>query len=209
VKNAKRVMLLADRLVEGSTQEVDLRTVMAVITIKAIAKSVYVCAEIVDSKFERYLRFSNCDEIIMTSEYTRSLLASASAGTGVSHVVSELLNVNAPVSITTVDIPKKLFGKSFQELSKYYSLKDGSILIGLLENTGNFFIRRKEALEEAQKTADISMLVDNLKFVKTLLPNLPVINPPADYEIKKYTMAIIIESRTGSAKKDGIADATA
>jgi voltage-gated potassium channel len=63
-----------------------------------------------------------------------------------------------------------------------------------LENTGNFFMRKKEALEEAQKTPDISKLIDSLKMVKTLLPNLPVINPEPEYEIKKYTKAIIIES---------------
>ena len=44
-----------------------------------------------------------------------------------------------------------------------------------------------------RKTPDISKLIDSLKQVKTLLPNLPVINPAPDYEIKKYTKAIIIE----------------
>jgi voltage-gated potassium channel len=155
-----------------------------------------------DSKYVRYLRFSNCDEIILSSEYNKSLIANASAGSGISHVISELLNVNADVSITTVDIPKKLVGKSFVELSKYYTEKDRSILIGLLENTGNFFMRKQEALKEAQKTPDISKLVDSLKMVKTLLPNLPVINPEPGYEIKKYTMAIIIESRLNSTKKE-------
>ncbi len=195
IKNAKRVLVLADRLIEGSLQEIDSRTVMTVITIKSISKSVYVCAELMDSKFARYLRFSNCDEIILSSEYNKSLIANASAGTGITHVISELLNVKADISINTVEIPKKFIGKSFMDLSNYFTGKDRSILIGILENTGNFYMRKKEALEEAQKTPDISKLVDSLKTVKTLLPNLPVINPVPDYEIKKYTMAIIIESR--------------
>ena len=202
IKSAKKVLVLADRLVAGSTEEVDSRTVMTVITIKAISKSIYVCAELIDSKFERYLKFTNCDEIILSSEYNKSLVANASAGTGVSHVVSELLNVNAPVSITTIEIPGKFIGKSFVDLSKYIMDYDGSILIGLLENTGNFYIRKKEALEEAQKTPDISRLVDNLKLVKTLLPNQPVINPSSDYEIKKYSMAIIIDSRKSPSKRN-------
>jgi voltage-gated potassium channel len=201
IKNAKRVLALADRLTEGSAQEVDARTVMTVLTIKSISKSVYVCAELMDPKYVRYLRFSNCDEIILSSQYNKSLIANASAGTGISHVVSELLNVSADVSINTVEFPKKFLGKKFAELSEYYKTKDNSILIGLLENTGNFFMRKKEALEEAQKTPDISKLIDSLKTVKTLLPNLPVIKPEPDYEIKKFTMAIIIESRKKSAKK--------
>jgi voltage-gated potassium channel len=206
LKSAKRVLVLADRLVEGSAQEVDARTVMTVLTVKSISKSVYVCAELMDSKYVRYLRFSNCDEIILSSEYNKFLIANASAGTGISHVISELLNVNVGANINTVEFPKKFIGKKFSDLSEYYRGRDNSILIGLLENTGNFFMRKREALEDAQKTPDISKLIDSLKMVKTLLPNLPVIKPEPDYEIKRYTMAIIIESRKKSAKKPGRRD---
>ncbi len=195
LKYAKRVLVLADRLIKGSVQEVDSRTVMAIITIKSISKSVYTCAELLDSKFERYLTFSNCDEIILSSNYNRSLIANASAGSGISHVVSELLNVQADVSIVTLDIPQKYIGTPYQHLFEYYLSRDRSVLIGILENTGNFFHRKTEAIREAQKTPDISKLVDNLKEVKTLAANLPVINPNPDYILKKYSKAIIIEGR--------------
>lgn len=200
LKSARKVVVLADRLIQGSIQEIDSRTVMTIITIKSISKSVYTCAELLDSKFLRYLRFSNCDEVILTSDYSRSLIANASAGSGISHVVSELLNVKADVSINTIDIPKNYLGKKYGELFKFLMDKDRTILIGLLENTGNFYIRKKEALEAAQKTPDISKLVDSLKMVKTLIPNLPVINPDPDYEIKKYSMAIIVEGRKKDSK---------
>lgn len=195
LKYAKRVLVLADRLVQGSVQEVDSRTVMAIITIKSISKSVYTCAELLDSKFERYLTFSNCDEIILSSDYNRSLIANASAGSGISHVISELLNVQADISIATIDVPAKYIGTSYEDLFKYYLERDRSVLIGLLENTGNFFNRKTEAIREAQKTPDISKLVDNLKEVKTLAANLPVINPQPDYVLKKHSKAIIIEGR--------------
>ncbi|MDY6969984.1 MAG: ion channel [Spirochaetota bacterium] len=193
IKLADKVLVLADRLVQGSTQEIDSRTVMAIITIKTISKSVYTCAELLDSKFERYLRFSNCDEIVLSSDYNRSLIANASAGSGISHVISELLNVNTDVSINTIDVPKEYIGKSFGDLFLHYQKESRSILIGILENTGNFYVRKKEAIQEAQKTPDISKLVDNLHEVKNLLPNLPVINPDNDYIIKNYSKSIIIE----------------
>ena len=195
LKYAKRVLILADRLMQGSVQEVDSRTVMAVITIKSISKTIYTCAELLDAKFERYLTTSNCDEIILSSDYNRLLIANASAGNGISHVVSELLNVNADVSINTVDIPAKYVGTAYGELFSHYMGRDQSILIGILENTGNFFKRKAEAIREAQKTPDISTLVDNLKEVKTLAANQPVINPRHDYILKKHSKAIIIEGR--------------
>ncbi len=195
LKKAKKVLVLVDRLVHGSIQEVDSRTVMTVITIKALSKSIYVCAELLDSKFERYLRFSNCDEIILTSEYNRSLIANASAGSGISHVVSELLNVDAEVAFATHEVPSFFIDKTYDELFQYYMKRNRSVLIGILENTGNFYSRKREAIREAQKTPDISKLVDNLKTVKTLVANLPIINPGPDYVLKKYSKAIIIEGR--------------
>lgn len=194
LKEAKKVLMLADRMVEGSVQEVDSRTVMAVLTIKSISKTVYIAAELLDSKFEGYL-VSNCDEIILSSEYNRTLIANASAGSGISHVVAELLNVKSETGINTVELPKDFIGKQYSELSEYFVKKDKSILIGMLENTGNFFTRKKEAIRAAQKTPDISKLVDNLKIVKSLAANLPVINPEPDYILKPYSRAIIIEGR--------------
>jgi voltage-gated potassium channel len=195
LRQAARVIVLADRLVQGSVQEVDSRTVMTIITIKSISKTIYTCAEILDEKFERYLRFSNCDEIILSSEFNRSIIANASAGSGISQVISELLNVNAEVTIGTQEIPGKFIGRSYGELFDYYMGKNRTILIGILENTGNFFTRKNEAIRDAQKTPDISKLVDNLKVVKQLMANLPVINPATDYRINRYSRAIIIEGR--------------
>ncbi|MBN2160445.1 MAG: ion transporter [Spirochaetes bacterium] len=195
LKQAARAVVFADRLVQGSVQEVDSRTVMAIITIKSISKTIYTCAEILDEKFERYLRFSNCDEIILSTEHNRSIIANASSGSGISQVISELLSPKAEVSITTQEVPAKFIGKSYGELYDYYIGRDRSILIGILENTGNFYSRRTEAIRDAQKTPDISKLVDNLKVAKQLIPNMPIINPLSDHIIQRYTRAILIEGR--------------
>jgi voltage-gated potassium channel len=195
LKDAARVIVFADRMIQGSIQEVDSRTVMTVITIKSISKTIYTCAELLDEKFERYLRFSNCDEIIMSTEYNRSIIANASSGSGISQVISELLSVNADVSILTHEIPGRFIGRTFGELFDFYLAKNRTILIGILENTGNFYTRKTEAIRDAQKTPDISKLVDNLKVVKQLVANMPVINPAPDYVITRYTRSIIIEGR--------------
>ncbi len=208
LKEAARVIVFADRLIQGSIQEVDSRTVMTVITIKSISKTIYTCAELLDEKFERYLRFSNCDEIIMSSEYNRSIIANASAGSGISQVISELLSVNADVSIGTQEIPARFTGKTFGELFDFYLARNRTILIGILENTGNFYTRKTEAIRDAQKTPDISTLVDNLKVVKQLVANMPVINPTPDYVITRYTRAIIIEGRMPGLLKKTIKEKT-
>jgi voltage-gated potassium channel len=193
IQDARRVMLLADQSHEYSLQEIDSRTVMGVLTIEAISKRVYVCAELLDEKFEKYLRLANCDEIILSREYSKLILANASSASGVSHIVTDLLSTKARSGLKTKTIPPDLEGKSFGELSDYLNGKYGSIVIGLLENTGNFYYRKKEALNEAQMTPDISRLIVNLKAVKQLVPNKSVLNPGRAYTVKKNSRAIVVE----------------
>ncbi len=195
ILQARKVLVLADRLINGSVQEVDSRTVMSVISIKTLSKTIYTTAELLDSKFERYLVTANCDEIVLTSDYNRSLIAHASTGSGISHVINELLNVDTSVGISTLTAPPEFIGKRYGELAEHYDKNHEAILIGLLENTGNFHQRKMEAIQEAQKAPDISTLVDKLKSVKAMTANRPVINPPHDYIIGKYCKVIIIEGR--------------
>jgi len=96
--------------------------------------------------------------------------------------------------LVTREFPAKFIGDTFANLSRHFMEDERSILIGLLENTGNIFQRKKEALRMAQKTPDLSRLVANLQEVKKLQGNHPVFNPGPDYEIKQYSRAILIQT---------------
>lgn len=193
IKNARTILLLADQTnPSASTHEIDSKTVMAVMTIDSLTKEIYTCAELLDSKFEKYLELAHSDEIILSRDYGRIMLANASAATGVSHVVNEIIDVNSPTPITIINFSDNFIGKKITDLAEYFLKKEGSILIGILENTGNIFQRKKEILQEAQKTPDISKLVFNLQRIKRIRPNDPIINPGKEYIIKKNSKAIII-----------------
>ncbi len=193
IKNARTILLLADQTnPSASTHEIDSGTVMAIMTIDTLTKQIYTCAELLDAKFEQYLELGHCDEIILSRDYGRIMLANASAATGVSHVVNEIIDVNSPTPVTIIDFPNTFIGKTYNDLSNYLSEKEENILIGILENTGNIFQRKQEVLKEAQKTPDISKLVDNLQKIKKIKPNDPIINPGNEYVIKKNSKAIVI-----------------
>ncbi|MBW1744318.1 MAG: NAD-binding protein [Deltaproteobacteria bacterium] len=193
VKRAAKVLVLADSSIAGTPQEVDARTVMTAMTIKSISKDIYTCVELIDSKFERYLQSVHCDEIFLSRHHNRLLLANASAASGVSHVVRDLLDMEES-RLVTREFPAKFVGDTFASLSQHFMEDERSILIGLLENTGNIFQRKKEALRMAQRTPDLSRLVANLQEVKKLQGNHPVFNPGPDYEIKQYSRAILIQT---------------
>ncbi len=193
IHKAARVIILADFAQNYSQQEVDSRTVMAVLTIESLTKRVYVAAELLDDKFEKYLKLANCDEIILSREYSKMILANASSASGISHVLQDLLSPQHGQGLEIRSIPDWLIDEPFGKLIDFYNATYGSICIGLLENTGNFYQRKREALNDAQMTPDISKLVENLRTVKELVPNKPVINPGREYTIRKNSKAIVIE----------------
>jgi voltage-gated potassium channel len=193
IRGAAKVLVLADSSIDASPQEIDSRTVMTALTIKSISKDIYTCVELIDSKFERYLRSVHCDEVFLSRHHNRILLANASAESGVSHIIGNLLDMEHN-RLVTRELPARFVGESFAILSQHFMEAENGILIGVLENIGNIYTRKKEALRMAQRTPDLSRLVANLQEVKKLRGNHPVFNPGPDYKIKPYSRAILIRT---------------
>lgn len=192
VSEASTALILEDELNDSTAQERDAQTVLALMTMKNINKNLYVIAEILDKRFEKHLRIYGCDEILLTQEHSRIMLANASTASGLSHIINDLTSVNSGSRVTTEVIPSTYIGKTYAELADSFKNKNQTLVLGLLENTGNINARKKEALLEAQKTPNVTALVENLRSVKGLESNKPVLNPPNDYLIKKNTLAILI-----------------
>lgn len=198
VETAERVLIISDKSKKNASQlEIDSMTVLAVISMKNLNPKLYIAAEIYDSKFESHLNLAHCDEIILTTDYEYSLLATASSGRGYSNVIKELIGEDADSGILIEDIPNSFLGKTYKEYVK--SLKPTSetnaVLIGLLLNTGNFYQRRKDAVREAQKNPDVKEIVDNLVKVKTMKSNKPLFNPKPDFIIQPNTKAIFVKGK--------------
>ncbi len=198
IKDAERVLIMADRSKNYSQMEMDSRTVLAVLTMKNINPKLYIAAELYDSKFQNHLEMAHCDEIILTSDYEHALLATASSGMGYSNVIRELIGDDADSGIIIEDISSSFVGKTYGELRS--SMSKSSVLIGLLQNTGNFYMRRQDALREAQRNPDVKKIVGNLKKIKTLKSNDPLLVPSDDFIIQPNTKAIFVRGKTTSKK---------
>ena len=194
VRGARKVVIIADMLDSTAISEVDSKTVMAVLTVKSIARDVYVTAEILDRKYESYLKHAQCDEILFSRDFARQMIASSSATNGLSHIIRQLLGQGASGSrLTTVDIPRQFVNKSYGEYRRSLHADDGAkLLIGLLVNTGSPNAMKIEALREAQKTSDVSQLIADMQKVKGLEVNQPVLLPDDDYQIQRHSRAILL-----------------
>ena len=193
IKDAERVLIISDHSKKYSQMEMDSRTVLAVLTMKNINPKLYIAAELYDSKFQNHLEMAHCDEIILTSDYEYSLLATASSGMGYSNVIRELIADDAESGILIEDISPDFIGKPYGEYKA--SVSPASVLIGLLQNTGNFYLRRQDALREAQKNPDVKQIVGNLKKIKTLKSNDPILAPDDSFVIQPNTKAIFVKGK--------------
>lgn len=195
VRDARKVVIIADALESSAVSEVDSKTVMAVLTAKSLARDVYVTAEILDRKYESYLKHVQCDEILFSRDFARQMLASSSATNGLSHVVQELLGQGESHSrLQTFEIPSEFVNGPFGEFRR--SLTDNGsnqLLLGVLVNTGSPNAMKMEALREAQKTSDVSKLIANMQKVKGLEVNQPLLLPDDDYQIQRHSLAIVLE----------------
>lgn len=195
VRAARKVVIIADTLESSSVSEVDSKTVMAVLTVKSLARDVYVTAEILDRKYESYLKHVQCDEILFSRDFARQMIASSSATNGLSHIIYELLGQGAAGSrLVTLAIPAAFVNRTYGEYRQSQPSASGRrLLLGLLTNTGSPNAMKMEALRDAQKTSDVSQLIANMQKVKGLEVNQPVLLPPDDYEIQRHSMAIVLE----------------
>jgi voltage-gated potassium channel len=194
VDQAKKVLVLADTNESMAASEVDSKTVMTVLTIRSMAKDVYICVELLDQKYEHYLKDALCDEIILIRDYGRLLLANSSSRSGISHIIHSLLLMERGGAVLdTIEIPRRFVGQPYREFRGYIDELNGKIAIGVLENTGSPNKMKMEALREAQKTSDVSKLVNNLTEVKKLEVNRPILQPDDEYIIPPYARGIILE----------------
>lgn len=197
IHTASRALVISDRSKDYSNLEIDSRTVLAVLTMESMSRGIYIAAELISEKFERHLKMAHCDEIILTQEYERSLLATASSGQGYSNVIKALISDDADSGIIIDDIPDGFIGKTYKDFKDYAwsSRSKTGILVGLLLNSGNFHLRRMEAIREAQKNPNINAIIDSLKKVKSLVSNEPLLTPPNDYVVPKNAKAIFVRGK--------------
>ncbi|HUX20358.1 MAG TPA: ion channel, partial [Spirochaetia bacterium] len=198
VRTARKVLVLADEHETTGVSELDSRTVMTVLAIKSMARDVYVVAELLDRKYENYLRQAMCEEIIFINDLNRSIIANSSATNGMSHIVHDLLAYSEEAArLSTIEIDPQFFGSPYVALRSHVAEAHNIVLLGILENTGSPQSMKLEALREAQKTSDVSMLVTNLQSVKGMAVNRPVFIPADDYVIQRHSRAIVLERDHG------------
>ncbi len=194
IDTAAKVLILSDESNTDSVVGVDSLAVLTAMTVRAISVNVAISAELTDIKFEKYLHAAYVDEIIYTNEYSSALLSYSLQQVGLTKVVNDMLIQHHSAYLRTEKIPQEYYNKEYKALKNYFA-EENILVIGLLENIGNLVERKKEAIRTAQKTADVNVLVSNLKAAKKIENNQSHLIPQDDYIVPTNSLAIVISKK--------------
>ena len=129
LNKAKTVVVLGDDKLEATSR--DAKVVLATLTIESLAKDVYTVVELVDKANVVHCRRAQADEIIVGSELSSHLIASAAIDHGISGVVSELLSTQYGNEIFSMPLPSEYHGKAFIDLFVGMKRDKQSIVLGI------------------------------------------------------------------------------
>ncbi len=129
LKEAATVVILGDDKLSVTAR--DAKVVLTTLTIETINPRAYTVVELADEANRRHCERANADEIIVGSEISSHLVASAAIDHGISRVVSELLSSRYGNELYVVKVPRSLTGKKYVEVLLEMKWRYKATLLGL------------------------------------------------------------------------------
>ncbi|MCI5117535.1 MAG: cag pathogenicity island protein Cag26 [Candidatus Electrothrix sp. LOE1_4_5] len=129
LKKAETIIVLGDDATETTAR--DAKVVLTTLTVESINPDVYSVVELVDKKNEPHCRRANADEIIIGSDLSSHLIASAALDHGISRVVIELLSNRYGNELYSMPVPANMVGKDFLDIFVTMKKRQNIIVIGV------------------------------------------------------------------------------
>lgn len=109
--NAETVIILGDDSLDASAR--DAKVVLSTLTVENYCDGVYTVVELVDERNSQHCVRAQADEVIVGSELSSHLIASAALNHGISRIVSELLSTQYGNDLYGVPVPARYVGMAF------------------------------------------------------------------------------------------------
>ncbi|WP_153306582.1 potassium channel family protein [Desulfogranum japonicum] len=129
LKQASTVVILGDDNLDPTAR--DAKVVLTTLTVETINPDVYTIVEIIDKANKQHCLRANADEIIIGSELSSHLLATATMDHGMSSIVSELVSSRYGNDLYSVPLPENYVGTPFLELMVTVKEKYQATAIGI------------------------------------------------------------------------------
>jgi voltage-gated potassium channel len=138
LKKARTVVVLGDDTVEPTAR--DAKVVLSTLTIESMNPDVYSVVELVDKANEQHCLRANADEIIVGSELSSHLIASAASDHGISKVISELLSSRYGNEFYSMPVPENLVGSKFLDVFIAMKTQSNTTVLGIQKGSNGEFL---------------------------------------------------------------------
>ena len=143
LKAARTVVVLGDDSLETTAR--DAKVVLTTLTIESMNPDVHSVVELVDKANKQHCQRANADEIIVGSELSSHLIASAASDHGISKVISELLSNRYGNELYSIAVPEKMAGSRFLDVFVNMKSESNATVLGVQQGGNGTFISNPEA----------------------------------------------------------------
>jgi voltage-gated potassium channel len=205
LRQARRAVILADRVDNPPREQVDQRTLLAALAIKSLNPKVEVCAEILYQENRMHLERAHVEDIILRGEYDSALIASATESAGLFKVLQTLLSPEGP-NFYALEVPSRFQGGPLKVFADHLKAQSQALLIGLF--TEGRRLKLEDLLSGERSAIDEFIYRKFNEAGKAHLFGLHkvdfLINPPDDHVLTPQEAAVVIAEqpqvhRTGRA----------
>ncbi len=143
LKKASTVIVLGDDSVETTAR--DAKVVLTTLTIESMNPDVYSVVELVDKVNEQHCQRATADEIIIGSELSSHLIASAASDHGISRIISELLSSRYGNELYSMPVPENMVDSKFLDVFVSMKTEKNTTVFGVQKGSGGEFISNPDA----------------------------------------------------------------
>ena len=123
--------------------DADMRSILTALTIRELAPTVRVVAEVNDPKNADHFRRAGADELMVTSHIASRLLARAAIYPGLADIVADLVSSGGS-ELYRVDLPGDMVGLSFEEASYRLQFQHQATLLAVRRGADVIFSGQKD-----------------------------------------------------------------
>ncbi len=138
LKSASTVVILGDDSLEPTAR--DAKVVLTTLTIESMYPQVYTVVELVNKSNEQHCRRAQADEIIVGSELSSHLLATAAMDHGMSNIVSELISAQYGNALFSLPVTQKFIGNKYLDVMVAMKKEHQATVLGIQQGQGGDLI---------------------------------------------------------------------
>lgn len=134
LEQARTVIVLGDANLESTAR--DAKVVLTTLTIESLNPDAYTVVELVEKSNEQHCLRAHADEVIIGSELSSHLLATAATDHGISRIVHELLSSQYGNELYSMPLPGELAGKKFIDVMMFMKKDRQTTVLGVQKGRG-------------------------------------------------------------------------